>query len=1460
MNVRIFLLLIVLISNPLFAQEEWDRKDFIESLREDVKDNDSRLHKRTGKQFLRYFEQASFDDTQEEYIYRLVRDLRKKRFNDAEDFYHLFRLFNHYGAGELNDGNLDVFLSSTTDYISNLKHKTAKSYVKNCALALVDSVMHQGKTFQWKISSGDFQFTYDSVPVITSELLQLSCASKYDTLSIHKTKGYLDLLNHKWYGIEGHCNWNKHKIPEDSIAIELSTYAIDLRKPSFEAENTTLKTSLAHNQDMLGGTYADGLSANADRSGAIYPSFLSYSDSIYVEHIFDEVDVEGSFEIRGKRIYFYGRGDRNIELTFYDDNEPFVSAYAKRFRMQDNRIFAENAQVNLAWGKDSITHPELNLTYTDSSGELSFERIKQNLGFSPIRSSYHQFDCYFDRMTWDKDSSTIFFSNDHDPSRNPALFESFDFYNEGRYQDVATMNKRHPAFMLSTLTKTNDGERMYYLTEIVDSFNYSAEEADQLMMNFAVLGFVEYDRSKQQIVVKDKLYQFLDRKLEQIDYDELRVVSRAEETPSGQLDLQTGDFAVSGVQMVELSDSNEVAVFPYDGDIIIEENRNFRFEGIAQTGQFGLYGKQMYFDYDSFELNFDDLDSLEYHVPSGFQNEEGADVYERVRTVLSDLTGTIYIDKPSNKSGLLDASEYPKLHSLDNSHIYYDNIKNGIYSRDLFSFEVNPFELDSLLTLETGTIQFPGRLNAPTIFPSFKDTMRLNDSYELAFSHDIPEDYPAYEGRGTFTKHLYLNNQGLKGDGTIYYLNSITVTDSIYFYPYQALAYASTHQIKEQDSPVNCPRVSVDDVSVDWSAFKDQMHTSNRGLFYNVFTELHEFDGSMTLSPKALTASGDLYYDEAISTSESFLLQNRDFTADNSKFHLFDDVGGEKLIYGEELYAAVNLDDEFGTFETLTDSSNFDLRKNNYHLYFELMEWDGYDDQMLFSQFSNRKGKLVSVGPYQDSLQFNATNASYDLTTYELDVSGVDEILSPPVRIEPDSSRVKILSDGKMERLMNASLSVNSNTITTYKFFDADVDLSSANRFKGDGTYDYIDSKGGVQQIYFSRIENELGSLKGLAYLNEEQNFRLNPYFGFKGKVHVNTLNDYLTFEGDARVYLTCNGLSRAWIPFYDEVDPLNVGIDLNRQAVLTDRQQWHSGLMISHRPTLCYPAFLSTPKRVNDYELIGVQGFVYYDEIDQTYIMGSEEKIEDPSVNGDYAVYNPEECTLYSEGNVNLGEHSGLLSVEAFGTLFTSIDSQLTSGIIDLSLDFLMHKKAAKVIHKELKKSGFGEKIDQSNSIHQRELENLVGARQLKKYNRKKQKGKRFIPDPLKHTFYFPQLEMEWNHRSASFISTGAIPLSNIIGRKIDRMLPGVVEYSPHEMGDEINIYIHISDEQYYFFKYRRGVMYLISSNTKFNKLITEAPIRMTRKRGVGKQDSYRYELGNLNQLQKFLKRARWE
>ena len=86
--------------------------------------------------------------------------------------------------------------------------------MKYCAEALVDGILHSGQTFQWKLSEGDIFFTYDSVPKISSEYIKLYCASTVDTISIHMTQGYVDLLGHKWIGKGGHCDWTKQKIPE----------------------------------------------------------------------------------------------------------------------------------------------------------------------------------------------------------------------------------------------------------------------------------------------------------------------------------------------------------------------------------------------------------------------------------------------------------------------------------------------------------------------------------------------------------------------------------------------------------------------------------------------------------------------------------------------------------------------------------------------------------------------------------------------------------------------------------------------------------------------------------------------------------------------------------------------------------------------------------------------------------------------------------------------------------------------------------------------------------------------------------------------------------------------------------------------------------------------------------------------------------------------------------------------
>ena len=140
--------------------------------------------------FKNSFNDGVFDEGQEEYIYRLVTILRKKRFNDAADYFDLFRLLNHYGKGELNDESLDNFLATSVDYTVNLKHKNSKKYLKYCSDALVDSILHKGESFTWKLAEGDIYFTFDSVAKITAKYCQLYCISKTDTIVIELTQVY----------------------------------------------------------------------------------------------------------------------------------------------------------------------------------------------------------------------------------------------------------------------------------------------------------------------------------------------------------------------------------------------------------------------------------------------------------------------------------------------------------------------------------------------------------------------------------------------------------------------------------------------------------------------------------------------------------------------------------------------------------------------------------------------------------------------------------------------------------------------------------------------------------------------------------------------------------------------------------------------------------------------------------------------------------------------------------------------------------------------------------------------------------------------------------------------------------------------------------------------------------------------------------------------------------------------
>ena len=81
-------------------------------------------------------------------------------------------------------------------------------------------------------------------------------------------------------------------------------------------------------------------------------------------------------------------------------------------------------------------------------------------------------------------------------------------------------------------------------------------------------------------------------------------------------------------------------------------------------------------------------------------------------------------------------------------------------------------------------MRFPGTFESADIFPVFPDTLTMMDDYSLGFERETPVDgFPLYGGKAKYNNKIYLSNEGLKGDGKLEYLTSITKSNEIYFFP-----------------------------------------------------------------------------------------------------------------------------------------------------------------------------------------------------------------------------------------------------------------------------------------------------------------------------------------------------------------------------------------------------------------------------------------------------------------------------------------------------------------------------------------------------------------------------------------------------------------------------------------------------------------------------------------------------
>ncbi|MFN5460933.1 MAG: hypothetical protein ACK5AY_13560, partial [Bacteroidota bacterium] len=123
--------------------------------------------------------------------------------------------------------------------------------------------------------------------------------------------------------------------------------------------------------------------------------------------------------------------------------------------------------------------------------------------------------------------------------------------------------------------------------------------------------------------------------------------------------------------------------------------------------------------------------------------------------------------------------------------------------------------------------------------------------------------------------------------------------------------------------------------------------------------------------------------------------------------------------------------------------------------------------------------------------------------------------------------------------------------------------------------------------------------------------------------------------------------------------------------------------------------------------------------------------------------------------------------------------------------------------------------------------------------------KIKRF-PDELNKTFFFNNINFNYDGKLKSFISTGKIGLGNILKDEINRFVPGIIKIDKMKSGgDKMTIYLEIDKSTWYYFEYFKGVLKTYSSNKEFNEIIKELKPKK-RKQSVEKGPSFQFVLGS--------------
>jgi len=1329
------------------------------------------------------------------------------------------------------------------------------------------NVLFNSGSVKWTIDGVNYSMQSDTALYLAYESAILTGRAANEESLITNTKGKYYPSYKLFCSESGEIDWTSTGIAADKLYAELGHFQINLSRSGYSLDSVRLFDTRYFKTSLLGrleNKIATGRPIN--RRG--YPKFTSYNQKNLIKNIYPNMDYTGGYALQGSKVIGANINNQKGTLLVYYKNQPKIRLASDYFVFTPERAQGVNTEVSIYLESDSIFHPGLSFQYQHDRKEMALMRDGRGLSNSRFFNNYHNLDLDVEMIVWNPDDSIMVLSGMFGSLQNRADFESADYYSIERFNEIQVADRINPLIRIKQCAD-HYNSRYFTIGDLSEFMNRPHHLIVEMLLNVSFLGFVRYDMDSDMVEVTQRTFDFLAKHAELQDYDIIQFRSDMKPPkPNAYLNLISGNLKIDGVSKVNLSTERNVTAFPANYSINIQKNLNIQFDGFLQGGLVGFTGTGFSLNYDEFKINIEHIESIRIKVHIPINDSYNETEIKNISSIIENTSGSILIDHPSNKSGIMaeDYPEYPIFIADTIAYVYYDQafIQNGAYKRENFYFSSDSLVIAGLNSIDLkDNLSFEGKFNTADIFPEILVDLKYREDQSLGFATLFTPDtgYQIYDGKGRFYNEINMSNEGLTGNGILEYLGASMQSGNFLFLPDKMKSLVESINIQEDLTDSGSPKIAARNVDISWRPAEDLMISNQKAGLMSLYDNAN-FDGDIYIEPGGLKGNGKLQMSNFAIESTQFTFFKKSLTADEAIFSILsqfqDTINTPEGKENPDLIAMnslvhIDLSDSVAFIQPEQENSIIRFPENKFRTSFETMDWRIGSDKVQLNQL-----ELVSEHPPHNGLSFESQSAKYDLNNYQLDLMGLEYIDIADVRIFPEKKALTIRTNAFIDSLPACTI-IPRDTSLIHIIKQSLVYLNGKNNYRAKGMYTYLDKAQREFIIEMLKISvNSQGISYGQGQINQSDRFFLSPDFAFQGSASLTMNEPLLKFDGSFQLTHDCTSTTKRWIRMNEKIDPLSVIIPIDTLTPDSEGRKIYSGFFLSNQPIELYSTFLGPHTRYSDYPVIQSMGFVRFDDLSGEYRLASTEKLNNPDLIQTEVRLDRDNCMVTAEGKMNLGLDLGQIRLDAAGSALHDMktDSILIHTV--MSLDFFMSEKALDYMAKELNNFTQAQPVNYSDQGFRRSLLYYLGSESGQEVLNQLSLtgGFRKLPIEFNHTLLFTHLDLKWNPERGSYQSVGKIGIGNIQDRPVNKVFNGNLEIIHRRGGDTFTLYIETDPGSYFFFYYSRGLMQVLAGPKyeKFNNIVRDTKEAKRKLPSDGDKPAYQYYLGQYRLVRNFL------